>query len=1848
MDGGSQVLEEEAIDEAILRLAALKSRRSTLRRQITMTNRQIKSLISVRGSRRALRGCLRHVEELLLESTRLHSEILSIEDNDAEAERQDSNHLGYITRSSDLAIAAQVYLNSRDGDAESVIGQNIIPNPAPVIPAPVIPAPVIDPVEAQRRERARQEEVANALMRAEQARERMDRAWEEADEAQNALRSLGIENPRRNQLPEEDRFTSVSQRPITPAEDGSEQQRRMNINNNQENPDTWIDLYSAGLLPPVVATHSTRSSVSAELESFEGKALEWFSWIDLFRALVHDTPKSAGEKLALLKRYLRGDCLDLVYGLGGGEPAYIEALVRLKQTCGRRDVMRAAHHQAIGKLEPKQDPGSFKRFAERIRTHLFDLSRIGETGTTDLIEKICLKLQLHDRLAWNEGRRGRIEDRSLNDFGMWLCSRASAYQNAFSIAADQVNPNSSKLSNQKRQARTNQSSTKSFDGQKKEFSRFNGKPFCFKCEKEHRLVDCEDFKSLSVGERLTFCMRRRLCFYCFSTKYSVRECDRRKICKHAGCGFYHHQLLHSSTKEGSPSEKESEEKARPTTARTGAPQRVAMGMLRLPVMAEDGSWVLANIFIDEGSDTTLMRSAFAKVLKLRGPPQFLTVDGAGGVITRHRSSRIQFRVQAADGDILSLEGSTMKKVASPTPVTDWNKEKVQWPHLASLPLGETGGGVDILVGLDHAHLVAVIESRVGLEKEPIASKTAFGWIVRGVVEGRVNVTSVRSCKISGSASLANLATEMRRFCDTEDYGTEHQIGCVSPENKRALEIVQEKTKRLEVGYEVPIIWREGEPNLDSNRPMAENRFRSLLNRFRRQPEFERDYQAAVQKYLDQGYASRVPDPASALYFLAHHGVYKGTKLRVVYDAAAAFKGKCLNDAIISGPALQPSLAAVIIRFREGEIAWASDIEAMFSRFRLSSEDRNYFCFLWQEKDAAELIVCRMDRLPFGVNCSPFVAIYTVRRILEDAGVPESVIQAVKERMYVDDYLGSAPSVNEAVEEAVTVKDALANSDLNLQSWISNSIDFLRAVSRTEPEPDSISAHPLTGENTEKVLGIVWDPKADLLGFKVDKMLDSSFSRVDLVSKVASVFDPLGTASPFIVKAKIRLRILGLKGLGWTDLITGDDEIWWRKWFLSLEQLNTMKMPRCLFPDRAQISTVDLHAFGDASEEAYAAVIYLRVVYSDGRILVRQVKAANKIAPKKTISVPKLELNAALLAARLLRTVHSILEPMIQRRFLWTDSSTVRNWIRATAAYYQVFVSYRVGEIQTITEPEEWRFIPGVLNPADLATRSSIDEQPIPSMWLDGPEFLLQSEDSWPVDLPWMAVTEEMRSCRSYSAAVKKDPGDWKEIQIGSGDIPALSKLDEKYQELVKACQSEVYEKELHRLKKGKPLHSTSSLLALAPVLGPDGVLRLGGRAGRAKLPYDQLHPPLLPGSHPFTEKIIIAFHEHLKHVGTDFLLSYIRQHFWITSGREAIKRIRRNCVICRRNRAQPGEQLMGDLPDSRLDSGFLPFTRTAIDLFGPFEVGLIRNRTAKRWGVLFTCMVTRAVFLELVPSLSTSDFLLALRKFISLYRKPEVIHSDNGTNFVGAERVLREAVEKMYADEAIPKFLKEVNIKWTFQPARTPHFGGTHESLVRSTKRALYNALEQEGDKFRYPTEDLFRTLLYEVAGLLNTRPLTYASSDPEDFRPLTPNDFLNRPPTSYPPAGSFDDASPREHYRYLQRVLNLFWSMWKTTYLQSLAARKKWKIKRPNLEVGDVVLEINKNFRRGEWSIGHVAKVFPGTDGCVRAVDIQLPTGIFRRGITELCLLESSSSVQPDSGENESAKSVLLQSGNV
>ena len=1200
---------------------ALKSRQRHVRRNITLTCRHIEEMVARRQSRRGIKHLSARVDLLMGEAEQLNNQLSSGLTDQAEFDHQVERHLYYIELVSTTAEAVEGYLTDRLDDAPSIHSSQQDP-------------------AAQQRELERQQQL-------EAAQQQVAESRAAAEIAEQALRDLqGPVGHDDHQSISSRLSVSSSQR----VHDWLDKERRnapVNPSLCVEAPGQWIDIYLSGQEKPLLrSNHGQHSSLKTELGVYSGKALEWFCWIDLFHALVHQTSKLPGEKLAILKNSLKGDCANLVYGLGGGEPAYKEALKRLKDDYGRRDVMRAAHLQALEKLEtPKGDPVAFKRYAERVRTHLFDLTRIGETGHADIIERVCQKLKLADRLAWNEGRGTGLERRSLNQFGNWICARAAAYQNAHSIAAEQLDPpagkqNSSPDGTTKRQVRAHQSSTKTNVRSKTKRS-----PYCLCCKAEHWLESCPQFKLLPVKERETFCVQRRLCFSCLCPGHSSRDCRRRKECSSAGCILKHHELLHDGTTSGAT--------ASSYSSRSES-RRVALGVIQLDALNKDGVLVPVNVMLDEGSDSTLVREGFVRRLGLQGVDQVLAVDGTGGVRTHVSTShRVVLKLQTSSGERIEICGSTMPMVTKPVPLTDWAKLQARWKHLAGLPLRVSGGQVDILLGLDHAQLSAVIETRIGEENEPVAIRTRLGWIVRGVVGVDVKPTTARVYSafttIEDGESRSNLADAMRRFYETESFGTEHQADCLSPDDRRALMLLDAGTKKLSVGYETPVLWREGEPQLSDNRLLAESRNRSLVNHFNKDPEFERKYRAAMQKNFDEGYAIRLTQSEladeSPAYYLPHFGVYKsssGKDIRIVYDAAAKYRGRCLNDCICSGPALQNPLPSVVIKFREGEITWAADIKAMFSRIRLNQADMRFHRFLWPEKDG-QLSVCAMTRVTFGVSCSPFVAIRTTWRAAEDAGPEMSEAAAsIKTNIYVDDYLGSAKTVQGGIKIAADVKRVLADGDFHLQGWTSNSPEFLAAIQPPMTPPvDGEESHALGADDTETVLGIVWHPQRDTLGFKVTGLNEVSYTRVGLASKVASLFDPQGTAAPMTVKGKIRLRELGTKGLDWSDQVVGEDKRWWEQWFNTLGQLKHVEIPRCLFPDEDNIDRIELHTFCDSSEEAYAAVVYVRSVYKDDRVLIRHVKAATKLAPKKTLSIPKLELNAALLGARLARFVQDI-------------------------------------------------------------------------------------------------------------------------------------------------------------------------------------------------------------------------------------------------------------------------------------------------------------------------------------------------------------------------------------------------------------------------------------------------------------------------------------------------------------------------------------------------------------------------------------------------------------------------------
>ncbi|XP_065070935.1 uncharacterized protein LOC135695695 [Rhopilema esculentum] len=329
------------------------------------------------------------------------------------------------------------------------------------------------------------------------------------------------------------------------------------------------------------------------------------------------------------------------------------------------------------------------------------------------------------------------------------------------------------------------------------------------------------------------------------------------------------------------------------------------------------------------------------------------------------------------------------------------------------------------------------------------------------------------------------------------------------------------------------------------------------------------------------------------------------------------------------------------------------------------------------------------------------------------------------------------------------------------------------------------------------------------------------------------------------------------------------------------------------------------------------------------------------------------------------------------------------------------------------------------------------------------------------------------------------------------------------------------------------------------------------------------------------------------------------------------KSVKFKCVFCRELAHKAEEQQMGSLPAIRLTPQTPPFYYTACDYFGPYNVRIGRNKTAKHYGVIFTCLSTRAVHLELATDCSTMEFLQVLRRFFCIRGYPAVILSDNGTQMVGAERVLREMIGEFDTDQ-LQEFCAGKGINWIFITPAAPHQNGCAEALVKSSKRALKIAI---GEQVLRPFE--LYTCLMEVANLLNQRPIGRIPNDPDDGAYLCPNDLLLGRATPEVPQGPFQETKdPRQRVEFVQKIVKSFWKRWIRDVFPSLVPLKKWHMDRRNVQPDDTVIVAESNAIRGKWNIGRILEVFPGPDGRVRNVKVKTATGEYSRPVTKIAVI--------------------------
>lgn len=589
---------------------------------------------------------------------------------------------------------------------------------------------------------------------------------------------------------------------------------------------------------------------------------------------------------------------------------------------------------------------------------------------------------------------------------------------------------------------------------------------------------------------------------------------------------------------------------------------------------------------------------------------------------------------------------------------------------------------------------------------------------------------------------------------------------------------------------------------------------------------------------------------------------------------------------------------------------------------------------------------------------------------------------------------------------------------------------------------------------------------------------------------------------------------------------------WRLFKEKLKNVESIKVPRWA-GTFTYSKSIQLHGFCDASEQAYAAAIYLRSERLDGTFNVKLICAKTRVAPVKSISIARFELCGALLLAQLLDyTNHT--HPSTQI-YAWTDSEIVLSWLHGHPNRWKTFVANRVSEIQSLLLPDAWKYVKSYDNPADCASRGMhADLLAQHHLWWKGPIWLSAGEETWPISKPKLVVEtkEEKKSAQllivqcndflpdlsnRYSSLSKLIRVTayifrWMKRVVRNESFERwLSPIELQYATNVwiRYVQLEFFGREYRDLKMSKNIHPKSKLRSLNPIIGNDKIIRVGGRLGNSDLLYDEAHPIILPSHCIFTKLLVAQVHLNTQHGGTQLMLAQLRTAYWILNARNTIRHQIHKCVICYRHAGRTQTQLMADLPKPRI-SECRPFTHTGVDYAGPIEI-LTRRKPGKRqctkgYICLFVCFVTKAIHLELVGSLSTDSFLAAFNRFSSRRGLPSNLYSDNGTNFVGAAKQLDKDFQRSLRDMTndVIHDISNKGVEWKFIPPSSPHFGGLWEAGVKSTKLHLKRILGNS-----VLTYEEMMTVLIEIEGCLNSRPLCPMTNDPSDLTALTPGHFL-------------------------------------------------------------------------------------------------------------------------------------------
>ena len=1422
---------------------------------------------------------------------------------------------------------------------------------------------------------------------------------------------------------------------------------------------------------------------------------------------------------------------------------------------------------------------------------------------------------------------------------------------------------------------------------------------CPLCNESHYAYFCKVFKAKSVDQRQQHVTAHSLCTKCLKPGHGPDDCRNKHTCH--TCQGNHNSLLHGASLGSSqPPTTTGTSNVMHTTSSTSTQGMVKLLMTcKVMAIGPTGRSMPTRCLIDSGADVSAMLTPVSTYLKVALNKPLVTITTFGGGPPQHCKSG-EITLACMDGSAWrhKMIVVVVDKITDNHPRADASAVR-SLPGFKELtpadPTFDRPGRIDILLGTDVIPFI-MDNGHSWRMDDVLISKMKFGHGFSGAIPEAKPILQKATVQVVTSRTLDaaddQLNASLIRFWEVEQPPKE--APAFTPEETRVKNEYELTHSFISHAgrYQVQLPKKQNKLKLGDSHSTALRRYhsneRALLRKGQHQP-----FQEVVQEYVDMDHARLVTAeelqlPASEVFYLPMHGVHKitssTTKLRIVFDASAqSSSGVSLNDTLAVGPTLHPRLEQILLNFRTWRVALSGDIRKMYREILLRPADRQLHRFLWRASPDQEVQSYCINRVTFGVASSPYLAVQTLQQAGRDFGKDWPIAQHhIDSSFYVDDLLGGANSDEEVIQLYEQLTNILSKAGFTLRKFRSSSPQVLSQIPaklvEAMPTKTMTDCH---SASYPKALGVVWNSTNDTMSTAINKPENFNPTKRGILSDVSKTFDVMGWITPVILPMKILMQKLWKTNKDWDDEISPELAQQHQAWREELYQLEDCALPRCYFA-REATQTIHLHGFCDASQKAFGAVIYIRATYLQGPPTCRLVIAKSRVAPTNTRTLPQLELCAAVLLTQLMQATRKTLGIEAEQVTAWGDSTVVLCWLTKCPSSYETFVANRITTVISSIPASQWHHVPSQENPADCASRGvsalELKEHPL---WWNGPPWLLAE----PILMPRQPLEEELekQKHKHLKASVNKclvvcsAPAEW--LVTRSMSLRTLTRTTawlkravfnfkallqsqprntdpqltvEEIKEatilLLNRSQRRSFTQELHglTLTPPEPIPATNRLIHLRPFLGNEGLLRIGGRLKHSDLPYKQKHPILLSARDPLTRVIFLSKHLTMSHCGPTLLLSSVGTDYYVKGAKKLAQNVSQGCVVCKKVSSTVEQQLMGQLPRDRVTES-PGFHTVGVDYGGPFKLKSSNLRNAPKiesYLCVFVCFATKGVHLEVVLGLTTEAFLAALRRFIGRRGQPRHIYSDNGGNFVGAKNdleALYKGMNKVDMCCSLKSFFVDHQTTYHNIPERAPHFGGLWESAVKSAKYHLRRVI---GDQVL--TYEEMSTVAIQVEACLNSRPILEQYSHAIDgIQPLTPAHLLiGKILTAYPETDLDFSRSYRDRWTLCQSMVQQFWRRWSTEYLSQLQSRKKWTSTRPNLAVGDLVLmNDSKSFFTTHWGMARVAKLFPGEDGLVRAVDvtvckIKLPkkkpkelikhqqmkvkTTTFRRPVAKLCLL--------------------------